>query len=52
MLWEEDLEKKTSALSPDQIGAALKRHIDPANLVLVSAGDFATNQTTKSPAAQ
>ena len=40
MLWEADLEKKISALTPEQISAAMKRHIDPQKLVVVSAGDF------------
>src|SRR6185436_9316044 len=40
MLWEADLEKKISALTPEQVGAALKRHIDSKKLVTVSAGDF------------
>jgi zinc protease len=40
MLWEADMEKKIEALTPEQIGAALKRHIDPKKLVIVGAGDF------------
>src|SRR5262249_45687217 len=40
MLWEADLEKKIAALTPEQISAALKRHIDPKKLVVVRAGDF------------
>jgi zinc protease len=47
MLWEADLEKKISALTPEQVGAALKRHIDPAKLVTVRAGDFGATDDAK-----
>jgi zinc protease len=50
MLWESDLEKKISALTPDQVGAALRRHIDPKKLVIVNAGDFEKPEETKKPA--
>ncbi|MCX6927799.1 MAG: insulinase family protein, partial [Verrucomicrobia bacterium] len=40
MAWESDLEKKIAALTPEQIRPALHRHIDPAKLVVVAAGDF------------
>ncbi len=41
MAWEADLEKNITALTPDQVNAALRRHIDPKNFVVVAAGDFA-----------
>ena len=44
MLWEADFEKRIAALSPEQIGAAMKRHIDPKKLVIVAAGDFGDEQ--------
>src|SRR6185503_7832196 len=44
MLWEADFEKKIAALTPEQVGAAMKRHIDPKKLVVVAAGDFADEQ--------
>jgi len=44
MLWEADFEKKIAALSPEQVGAAMKRHIDPKKLVVVAAGDFGDEQ--------
>ena len=44
--WDADVEKKVSALTPDQIRDALRRHLDPAKLTIVRAGDFA-----KAPAA-
>jgi zinc protease len=40
MQWQADFEAKIAALTPDQISAAMKRHIDPAKLVMVGAGDF------------
>jgi zinc protease len=40
MLWEADFEKKIAALSAEQVGAAMKRHIDPKKLVVIAAGDF------------
>src|SRR6185369_9979027 len=44
MLWEADFEKKIAALSAEQVGAAMKRHIDPRKLVIVAAGDFGDEQ--------
>ena len=38
--WDVDFEAKIAALTPAQINAALRRHIDPAKLSLVTAGDF------------
>jgi zinc protease len=35
------LEKEIAALTPDQVQAALKKHLDPKRLVIVTAGDFA-----------
>jgi zinc protease len=40
MKWEEDLENKIKALTPAQIGAAFKKHIDAAAISIVKAGDF------------
>lgn len=40
MQWEETLDQKMAALKPEEISAALKRHIDPKKLVIVNAGDF------------
>ena len=44
--WDADVEKRVGALTPDQIRDALRRHLDPAKLTVVRAGDFA-----KAPAA-
>jgi len=40
MKWDEQIEQKIQALTPEQITAAFRRHIDPANLSIVKAGDF------------
>src|SRR6266404_5174 len=40
--WDAELEKKIAALTPDEIAAAMRRHIDPSKLTIVKAGDFAT----------
>jgi zinc protease len=47
MLWDAELEKKISELKPEQVGAALRRHIDPKKLVIVNAGDFGTPEEKK-----
>ena len=38
--YEVDLEKKIEALTAEEVSAAFKKYIDPANLVIVEAGDF------------
>jgi zinc protease len=38
--WDADLEARLEALTVDQINAAFRKHIDPAALVIVKAGDF------------
>jgi zinc protease len=40
MKFDENLETVMTALTPDQVNAALRRHFDPAELVIVKAGDF------------
>jgi zinc protease len=40
MAWEASFEKKIAALTPDQVNAALRKHLDPKKLVVVVAGDF------------
>jgi zinc protease len=49
MAWESDLEKQITALSPEQVDAALKRSIDPKKLVIVSAGDFPQESVPAAP---
>ncbi|MGH9801895.1 MAG: hypothetical protein ACRD82_16155, partial [Blastocatellia bacterium] len=36
-----EFEKKVEALTPAEITAALQRHIDPAKITIIKAGDFA-----------
>jgi zinc protease len=38
--WDADLEAKIQALTVEQINAAFRRHIEPAALSIVKAGDF------------
>ena len=39
--WDEELERKVAALTPQAVVEALRRHIDPAKISVVKAGDFA-----------
>jgi len=39
--WDADVEAKIAALTPAQINAAFRKHIDPAGVSIVKAGDFA-----------
>jgi zinc protease len=41
VLFEAELEAKVRALKLDDVNAALRKHLDPAKLVIVKAGDFA-----------
>jgi zinc protease len=47
MAWDEELEKKISALTPDDIGKAVKRTIDLSQVSIVKAGDFKSVAATK-----
>lgn len=38
--WDADLEAKLQALTPAQINAAFRKHIDPNGVSIVKAGDF------------
>ncbi len=40
LAWDADVESRIQALTVDQINAAFRRHIDPAALSIVKAGDF------------
>jgi len=40
MKWDEQLEQKIQSLTPEQINAAFKKHVDPAALTIVKAGDW------------
>ncbi len=41
LAWDEELEKKIAALTPEQINAAMRKYIDPSRLIIVKSGDFA-----------
>jgi zinc protease len=41
LLWDEAFEKKVMALTPEQINAAMKKHLDPGKINIIKAGDFA-----------
>lgn len=47
MAYYSDLEKKIGALTPDDVSKAMKKHIDPKRLSLVTAGDFGSLGHTK-----
>ncbi|MFZ4795234.1 MAG: M16 family metallopeptidase [Blastocatellia bacterium] len=38
--WDAELEKKVESLTPEQITAAMRRHLDLAKISIVKAGDF------------
>jgi zinc protease len=38
--FDESLEAKVAALTPEQIGAAFRKNVDPDSLIYVKAGDF------------
>jgi len=38
--WDAKLEAAVAALTPDQVNAAFKRHVDPAAISIVKGGDF------------
>jgi zinc protease len=40
MQWDQQLDAKIQALTPDQINAAFRNHVDAAGLSIVKAGDF------------
>jgi zinc protease len=51
LAWDADFEAKIRALTPEQIVAALRRHLDMANVTIIKAGDFTrTASATPRPA--
>ncbi|HUK18633.1 MAG TPA: insulinase family protein [Bryobacteraceae bacterium] len=40
MKWDEQLEQRIQALTPEQIAAAFRKHVDAGSLSIVKAGDF------------
>ncbi len=47
MAWDEQLEKKVASLTADDVGKALRRTVDPAQISIVKAGDFKKAAGTK-----
>ena len=43
--WQEEFEKRIAALTPAQLKAAIRKHIDPSKITVVKAGDFAKAPT-------
>jgi zinc protease len=41
LAWDDTFEKKVTALTPDEIVAAMRRHLDPSKITIIKAGDFA-----------
>lgn len=41
LAWDEALEKKVADLKPEDVASALRRNLDPAQISIVKAGDFA-----------
>jgi len=41
LAWQADLEAKVKAVTTEQVGAALRRFLDPGKINIVKAGDFA-----------
>ncbi len=39
--WDAELDRKVAALTPAAVKAAIARHLDPAKLSIIKAGDFA-----------
>ncbi len=50
LAWDEDFEKKIAALTPADVAAAMRKHLDPAQFTVVKAGDFAKKSPADSPA--
>ena len=44
MQFQADLEQKIQALTPEVVNAALRKHLDPKRLSIVTAGDFAKKE--------
>jgi zinc protease len=40
LLWDAKVEAVVAALTPEQVNAAFKRHVDPAAISIVKGGDF------------
>ncbi len=47
--WDAQFEQKVSALTLDEVNAALRKWIDPAKITIIKAGDFAKAATAAAP---
>jgi zinc protease len=45
LLWDAKLEAAVAALTPEQVNAAFKRHVDPAAISIAKGGDFKKSGT-------
>lgn len=41
LMWDDTLEKKVAALTPETVNAAMKKYLDPSKINVIKAGDFA-----------
>jgi zinc protease len=48
LAWDAELEKRISALTPEEINAAMRRFIDPSKITIIKAGDFAKTASPNS----
>lgn len=44
--FDEELDAKLRALTPEQITAAMRRHMDPSKITIIKSGDFAKKAVT------
>ncbi len=47
LAWSDEMEKKVSALSPDDVVNAMRKIIDPSQISIIRAGDFKKSPGTK-----
>lgn len=40
LAWDADFDNRIAALTPDDIAAAMRRHLDPSKITIMKAGDF------------
>jgi zinc protease len=49
MAYTTEMENKIAALTPEQVNAAVRKHLDPQALVIVTAGDFEVQTAGSQP---
>ncbi|HVW87731.1 MAG TPA: hypothetical protein VHB50_23750, partial [Bryobacteraceae bacterium] len=40
LAWDQEMDARIAALTPEQVTAAFRKRIDPASILIVKAGDF------------